>query len=99
MHIKDVKIPSTWTPLSQYLDVEADAEYLIINSSPDTIYAIESTGAPASGYIGVPVEPTCYIDYKKGNQDLYIRNGYTPVTVGGVAKEKKLSNITINKVG
>lgn len=99
MHIKDVKIPSTWTQFSQYVDVEAGAEYLIINSSPDTIYAIESTGTPATGYIGVPVEPTCYIDYKKGDQDLYIRNGYTPVIAGGVMKENKLSNITINKVG
>lgn len=100
MHIKDTKLPSTWTVFSTLIDeVEANAEYIITNSSPDIIYAIESTGNPNATYIGIPVNPGNFIDYKKGTQDLYLRNAYTPVTSGGVIKENKLSNITISKVG
>jgi len=100
MHIKDTKLPSTWTAFSTLVDeVEANAEYIITNSSPDTIYALESTGDPDKTYIGVPVNPGNFIDYKKGTQDLYLRNAYTPVTSGGVATENKVSNITISKVG
>lgn len=100
MHIKDVKLPSTWIAFSTLIDeVEADTEYIITNSSPDTIYAIESTGTPKAAYIGIPVNSGNFIDYKKGTQDLYLRNAYTPVTSGGVATENKVSNITISKVG
>ncbi len=100
MHIKDIKLPSTWTAFSTLVDeVEAGTEYIITNSSPDTIYAIESAGVPDKKYIGIPVYSGNYIDYKKGVQDLYLRNAYTPVTSKGVAKENKVSNITISKVG
>lgn len=101
MHIADVKVPSTWTTLASLITtVDADAEYVIINSSPDLIYAVEGNATPDDDIIGVPVQPNFYISYKKGSQaNLYLRNGYTSVVTSGVATQNKISNVTINKVG
>lgn len=101
MHIADVKIPSTWVTLASLITtVEEESEYVIVNSSPDLIYVVEGDTEPDDIIIGIPVNPGNYVSYKKGAQaNLYIRNGYTPVMVGGVDSQNKLSNITINKVG
>lgn len=100
MHIADVKLPSSWTALATFTDVTEDDTYVIVNSSPDLIYAVEGSATPIAGVIGVPVAPGNYINYKKGGQtNLYLRNGYTPVMVGDVDTQNKVSNITINKVG
>lgn len=101
MHIADVKIPSTWTTLASLITtVESDATYVIMNSSPDVMYAVEGDTEPADTVIGVPVLPNNFLNYKKGTQaNLYLKNGYTPVTTSGVDTQNKLSNITINKVG
>lgn len=100
MHIADVKIPSEWTPLSNFTEVEADAEYVLINSSPDLMFAVEGDEPPMDDVIGVPVMSYNYITYKKGAQaNLYIRNAYTPVYSDGVDTQNKISNLTINKVG
>ena len=100
MHIADVKLPSSWTALSTYVEVSNSDTYIIVNSSPDLIYAVEGSATPLSTVIGVPVASGNYINYKKGDQiNLYLRNGYTPVMVGGVDTQNKISNITINKVG
>lgn len=101
MHIADTKIPSSWVTLASLITtVEDDAEYVIVNSSPDLIYAVEGDTAPDAEIIGVPVPSNFYISYKKGSQsNLYLRNGYTPVISGGVDTQNKISNITINKVG
>jgi hypothetical protein len=100
MHIADVKLPSSWTALATFTDVNEDDTYVIVNSSPDLIYAVEGSATPIAGVIGVPVAPGNYINYKKGGQtNLYLRNGYTPVMVGNVDTQNKVSNITINKVG
>lgn len=101
MHIADVKIPSSWTSLADLITtVDPASEYLLINSSPDLMYAVEGDTTPADDVIGVPVLPNNYIQYKKGSQaNLYIRNAFTPVISGGVDTQNKLSNLTINKVG
>lgn len=100
MHIADVKLPSNWTTLESLIsDVESDATYVIINSSPDDIYAIEGDTAPENT-IGVPIVSGNYLMYKKGSQaHLYLRNGYSPVMASGIDTQNKLSNVTINKVG
>lgn len=101
MHIADVKVPSEWVTLDSLItSVEADAEYIIVNSSPDGIYAVEGDTDPSEEIIGVPVPSGFYIYYTKGSQaHLYLRNGYSPVKVSGVDTQNKISNITINKVG
>lgn len=100
MHLADVKLPSKWTALSSYVEVTNDSTYIIVNSSSDLIYAVEGSATPIAGVIGVPVAPGNYINYKKGEQtNLYLRNGYTPVMIGDVDTQNKVSNITINKVG
>lgn len=102
MHIADVKLPSTWTTLASFVTsgIEEDAQYVIVNSSPDDIYAVEGDAEPSDEIIGVPVAPNNYIIYQKGTQaNLYLRNGYSPVVASGVPTQNKLSNITINKVG
>lgn len=100
MHIADVKLPSTWTTLESLIStVESDATYVIVNSSPDDIYAIEGNEAPED-IIGIPVASGNYVTYKKGSQaNLYLRNAYSPVMASGIDTQNKLSNITINKVG
>lgn len=92
MHIADVKIPSTWTQFSTYTDVENGATYVLVNSSPDILYFVESDGEPRDTVIGVPIDNGEFVNYQKGSQDLYIRNG-APST------STKVSNLTINKVG
>lgn len=101
MHIADVKIPSEWVTFESLVTtVDTSSEYIIVNSSPDLIYAVEGDAAPLETVIGVPVNPGNYINYKKGSQaNLYLRNGYTPVKKDGVIVQGKLSNVTINKVG
>lgn len=101
MHIADVKLPSEWTTLASLITtVEDDAQYMIMNSSPDLIYAVEGDTTPVDAIIGVPILPNNYILYQKGSQtNLYLRNGYTPVMASGVDTQHKISNITINKVG
>lgn len=100
MHIADVKIPSTWTPLSKYVEVDAISQYVVINSSQDDLYAVEGDEVPANNVTGAIIVPGNYLVYKKGVQaELYIRNAYTPVLTDGVDTQNKLSNVTINKVG
>lgn len=101
MHIADVKIPSEWVTLESLItSVEDGAKYIIVNSSPDGIYAVEGDGAPSEEIIGVPVPSGFYIFYTKGSQaHLYLRNGYSPVKASGVDTQNKISNVTINKVG
>lgn len=98
-HIADVKLTSYWTSLDTYITVDSSAQYIIVNSSPDIIYAVESaTEDIDEAIIGVPVEPNDWIQYKKGSQTLYLKNGYVPVVSGEEVTQVKLSNITINKV-
>ena len=37
MHIADVKLPSSWTALATFTEVNEDDTYVIVNSSPDLI--------------------------------------------------------------
>lgn len=100
MHIADVKLPSNWTTLESLIStVEDEATYIIVNSSPDDIYAVEGDTVPEN-IIGIPVASGNYLTYKKGAQaHLYLKNAYSPVMSSGVDTQNKLSNITINKVG
>lgn len=93
MHITDTRIDNEWTALTDLIGgpVEADKTYTIISTSPDRIYGVEAAGAPAENVIGAFIEEGQYFLYKKGDQELYLRNGG--------AYEGKLSNITINVEG
>lgn len=100
MHIADVKITSTWTPLSKFTVVEGEAQYIIINNSQDDIYAVEGDDLPDSTVVGAIIVPGNYIVYKKGVQaELYMKSSAIPVISDGTETQSKVSNITINKVG
>ena len=100
MHIADVKISNTWAALSTLVNIEEDAEYTIMNSSPDDLYFVEGDTTPAAGVIGSLVLPGNFVKYKKGSQaNLYIKNGYPVSTSGDMIKKQIASNISINKVG
>lgn len=100
MHVADVKVPNEWTTLASLITtVDADTTYVLVNSSPDTLYAVEGDTTPSEAVIGVILIPEDYIVYKKGTQaNLYLRNGATPVVMNGV-EQIKISNLTVNKVG
>lgn len=101
MHIADVKVPNEWVTLSSLIgEVEDEATYTLINTSPDIVYAVEGDAIPDSTITGAPIQPSSYGIYSKGSQaELYLRNGYTPVAVSGVGSYIKESNVSVNKVG
>ena len=100
MHIADVKITGEWTPISRFTAIDGSAQYVIINSSQDDIYAVEGDVIPAGNVVGAIIVPGNYIVYKKGVQaDLYVRSAAAPVLSSGIDERVKVSNITINKVG
>ena len=46
MHIADVKLPSSWTALATFTEENENDTYVIVNSSPDLIYAVEGSATP-----------------------------------------------------
>lgn len=101
MHIADVKIPSEWTTLDSLISsVDEGATYILVNNSPDELFAVEGDASPNADIIGVPIASGNFITYQKGAQaHLYLRNGYNSVKAGGVSTYNKVSNLTVNKVG
>lgn len=77
MHIADVTITNKWTKFTDIIKkpIQEDVTYTVVNSSPNRLYAVESTGKPADETVGVFVEEGRTIIYKKGTQDLYLKNG------------------------
>lgn len=102
MHIADVKATNEWQTLEDLLgeSLEETATYILMNTSPDVVYAVEGDTLPGEAVTGAPINPSSYGIYKKGEQaNLYIRNGATPVAVSGIASYTKESNISVSKVG
>lgn len=73
MFVAETKVKNQWEQLAG-VTFENDVTYFIVNNSPDIIYAVEGSTAPADTIIGMPVLPTNYIRYEKGSQNLYLRN-------------------------
>lgn len=99
MFVTEAKIQRAWTPITNFMEVEADAEYTLINNSRDKVFFIESDALPEDTVTGAPVMPNCYASYKPGAQTLYVRNGQKTIMKDGVVQDTRTSLITINKVG
>lgn len=101
MHIADVKVSNAWVTLKDLIpEVEPSATYIIMNTSPDIVYAVEGDVLPGETITGAPISSGSYGVYVQGEQEhLYLRNGFTPVTTSGINSYIKDSNISISKVG
>ena len=99
MFVTELDITKDWSnTVSNYLNDEDT--FMIVNNSPDIIYAVEMDTTPSVDIIGIPIQPSNYITYKKGgNNYLYLKNGYSPVIKNGVDTQPKVSRVLVNKVG
>lgn len=77
MHIADATITNEWVKFNDIIGqaVQEDVTYTIVNSSPNRLFAVESTGEPVEDVVGAFVGEGGTIVYKKGAQDLYLKNG------------------------
>lgn len=99
MFVTEARITREWTPLSELCTVENDVQYMIVNTSIDKMYAVEGAEKPEDTVTGAPIPPNCYAVYKKGEQELYLRNGQKALTKDGEVKDTRTCLVTIHKVG
>lgn len=99
MFITEAKIGNQWTALNDLCQVDDDEEYIIVNNSLYTIYAVEGDAMPAETITGNPVPTAGHICYIKAGQNLYLRNGQNKLTKDGVVVNDRPALVTINKVG
>lgn len=97
MFVAETKVKNEWEKLDG-VTFDEDETYIIVNNSPDIIYAVESSDAPSDSITGIPILSFNYIKYEKGSQDLYFRNRKqgTKDLAGNVKIE--YSRILVNKV-
>lgn len=97
MFVTETKIKNEWEQLAG-VTFDEDETYIIVNNSPDIIYAVEGSTTPADAIVGVPVLAFNYIKYEKGSQNLYLRNRKqgTKDSAGNVKIE--YSRVLVNKV-
>jgi hypothetical protein len=97
MFIAETKIGNQWAQLTG-VTFSDDTTYIIVNNSPDVIYAVESASTPEGTVTGVPVPAGNYIKYEKGSQNLYFRNGKSLITDATGSTQTSYSRILVNAV-
>lgn len=81
-----VKLTKEFVAFSDITTVDADTTYYIQNRGPDVLVALEASSTPDEELDGVYVPPYCVLQYKQGEQNLYLRAGKTNCSIN-VSKE------------